>query len=836
MKIVLKIISIQVRSQRKESNHGDFMNFLSQFSIAKIYQLISAIIFPFILAVPYSQSATIDVSTANYGDIIYVSNNDTLTGTTTKQIEIRCTSSCNVTLDNLNVDLQANNIWDVCALEFYSSTNNTITLVGTNVIKSGVNEPGIKVPSSATLTIKGSGSLHAVGAHDGAGIGSGNGLAAGTIIIHSGTVRAEGQHWGAGIGGGRQASSQRIEISGGSVTATSHTGAAIGGGGADDTDFIVGSGGTINISGGTVQAYTAYGAGIGSGGNRSSSNVMSSGLGPSITISGGTVTARSSLGGAGIGTGWDAPNGGQINISGGIVHATSSLDGLYLPDEFAAGIGGGYKSSFSSVNITGGEVYAARSKGYNNNSYDIGGGQNGTVYNNVSISGTSAVFLKDDRCEKLSTSHTHVNYQSVSSNTAYGYANFPDDWNDNTAYGYVVRYAVSFNGNGSDGGNLPSTRYYYLSDPDRKIPEPTAPNVPSRTGYALNGWCTIRTCAGIEWDFATDQANSSLTLYANWTTNNYSITYHNAYGGTSLTPTSYTIEDTPFSLPVLSGRTGYTFVGWYDNSELAGNTYSTIPAGSTGDKEFWEKWIPNYSLTYSAETGGSINGDESQTVDHGADGTTVTAVPTTGYHFIRWSDGSTENPRTDTNITADLVISASFAINTYCLTYEAGEGGAISGNTSQTINYGTDGSVVVAAPVTGYHFVQWSDGSTENPRTDTDVTTDLYISANFAINTYSLSVLFQGNGTGTVTSEPVGIDCGDDCQEILPHNTEVTLTAASHVKSDFKGWYGACSGIDNTCVITIDQILSVGARFEKKFPWGILLPGLSHQYKRIRND
>src|SRR5207253_3099509 len=76
---------------------------------------------------------------------------------------------------------------------------------------------------------------------------------------------------------------------------------------------------------------------------------------------------------------------------------------------------------------------------------------------------------------------------------------------------------------------------------------------------------------------------------------------------------------------------------------------------------------------------------------------------------------------TFTNVTTDHTISASFAINTYTLTYTAGAHGSISGTSPQTVNYGADGTAVTAVADTGYHFVNWSDSSTQNPRTDKNV-------------------------------------------------------------------------------------------------------------------
>ena len=99
---------------------------------------------------------------------------------------------------------------------------------------------------------------------------------------------------------------------------------------------------------------------------------------------------------------------------------------------------------------------------------------------------------------------------------------------------------------------------------------------------------------------------------------------------------------------------------------------------------------PGYTLTYTAGPNGSISGTTPQTVTYGADGTAVTAVPNTGYHFVNWSDASPDNPRTDTNVMADVTVTANFAINTYTLTYTAGANGSISGTTPQTVNYGAE--------------------------------------------------------------------------------------------------------------------------------------------------
>jgi len=166
---------------------------------------------------------------------------------------------------------------------------------------------------------------------------------------------------------------------------------------------------------------------------------------------------------------------------------------------------------------------------------------------------------------------------------------------------------------------------------------------------------------------------------------------------------------------------------------LDGNTYTTNPI--TADCTVIANFAINtYTLTYYAGPNGSISGTTPQTVSHGGSGTAVTAVAAPGYHFVQWSDSSIANPRTDTNVTAGITVTASFAINTYTLTYNAGPNGSISGTTPQTVSHGGSGTAVTAVANPGYHFVQWSDSSTANPRTDTNVTANITVTASFAIS------------------------------------------------------------------------------------------------------
>ncbi len=75
---------------------------------------------------------------------------------------------------------------------------------------------------------------------------------------------------------------------------------------------------------------------------------------------------------------------------------------------------------------------------------------------------------------------------------------------------------------------------------------------------------------------------------------------------------------------------------------------------------------------------------------------------------------------------------------------------------------------------------------------------------------YALSI--SNNGNGTITSNPVGINCGTTCSANFNLGTSVTLTATPATGYSFSAWGGACSGT-GACVVTMNSAQSVTATF-----------------------
>ncbi|MCX5894371.1 MAG: hypothetical protein NTZ51_00855, partial [Proteobacteria bacterium] len=84
------------------------------------------------------------------------------------------------------------------------------------------------------------------------------------------------------------------------------------------------------------------------------------------------------------------------------------------------------------------------------------------------------------------------------------------------------------------------------------------------------------------------------------------------------------------------------------------------------------------------------------------------------------------------------------------------------------------------------------------------------------VSVYTLYVKMLGAGKGTVTSNPEGIFCDNDCKGAFANDTPVTLKAVPS-QGIFTGWSGACSGT-GPCTVTMDESKSVSATFDAPCP------------------
>ena len=136
-----------------------------------------------------------------------------------------------------------------------------------------------------------------------------------------------------------------------------------------------------------------------------------------------------------------------------------------------------------------------------------------------------------------------------------------------------------------------------------------------------------------------------------------------------------------------------------------------------------------------------------------------------------------------------------------------------------TENYASGTSVTLTATPIGYStFMGWSEGTCSGNTCTVNITAVRNVTATFIPTTYTLMVTKVGAGSGRVTSNPVGINCGTDCDENYNPETPIILTAVAETGSTFTSWGGvglSCVGT-GTCSVSMTAAKGVIANFSKK--------------------
>ena len=315
----------------------------------------------------------------------------------------------------------------------------------------------------------------------------------------------------------------------------------------------------------------------------------------------------------------------------------------------------------------------------------------------------------------------------------------------------------------------------------------TAPAAPTREGYTFTGW---------DKTIPATMPAGDMTITAQWTVNQYTITYDLDGGTAEGNPDTYTVETDAFTLKNPT-RPGYTFTGW-SGTGLTGedNLTVTIPKGSTGNRSYTAHWSLNtYSITYDLNGGTASGNPTSYTVESAT--ITLNQPTKTGYTFTGWSgtDLTGEDNLTVTipaGSTGDRSYTAHWSLNTYSITYDL-DGGTASGNPDF---YTVESSTITLNPPTrtGYTFIGWSgtDLSGSDNLTVTipagSIGNRSYI-AHWSLNTYSITYDLDG---GTALGNP-------DFYTV--ESSAITLNEPTKAGYVFTGWSGTdLVGEDNLTV------------------------------------
>ncbi|HBA71886.1 MAG TPA: hypothetical protein DCZ63_06725 [Geobacter sp.] len=233
------------------------------------------------------------------------------------------------------------------------------------------------------------------------------------------------------------------------------------------------------------------------------------------------------------------------------------------------------------------------------------------------------------------------------------------------------------------------------------------------------------------------------------------------------------------------------------------------------------RYLGDVMVTFAAGAHGTVNGDLLQTADVNGNTTSVTAVADSGYHFVNWTGtggfaASSSNPLSLSNVTENMTVTANFAADPL-VTFVSGAHGTVSGALSQTIVPNGQTTQVTAVADANYHFVNWTGtggfpGDTANPLTVMNVTNDMTITANFAIDTRNIQFIA---GTG-------GSISGATLQTVNYGGSTSAVTAVPESGYALLNWTGpagfATTSVNPLTVSNITGDMTITANFRDFVP------------------
>ena len=401
----------------------------------------------------------------------------------------------------------------------------------------------------------------------------------------------------------------------------------------------------------------------------------------------------------------------------------------------------------------------------------------------------------------------------------------------------TTTYTIQFNGNGHTGGSIPSTITAEGTSTSVTMGDISSA-VPTRTGYIFRGWSSTSsysskriawtescggsadsngikaTTTGNTWTYQNycdytgyTGTSTTLTLYAQWEQNTYTVSYNKGTYGSGTDTTDAKTHGIALTLKgAIFTRTGYTQTGWASNQ--AGTTFAyNLNASYTTDAAvtLYPYWTINtYQFTLGSATHVNTTGSTASGIKNYGTTITLKATVDAGYEFAGWvssntnlisnlSAANTSFNMPDGKITMTPSVKAKSYTITYDIASNANSGDTLTNKPStQTYSY-TGGTVTITSTTPkriGYTFKGWcrnknsasnllNSGTTINQETN-NITL-------YAVWEKSITIQYNINeGTGAVPTQ----------QTIVVYNTATgtsfgtlaTNTGFSRPGYTFAGW------------------------------------------------
>lgn len=328
------------------------------------------------------------------------------------------------------------------------------------------------------------------------------------------------------------------------------------------------------------------------------------------------------------------------------------------------------------------------------------------------------------------------------------------------------------------------------------------------SGYSFVGWSLKKSSERTEDDLIIANAQSvdgiydsytdTVTLYAVWSRDTYSIIYNNVAGiDNSMNPDTYNVDDTiTLAEPEALGN---TFLGWYSDKNLR-TKVTTIKAGTTGNKTFYAKWATTqYTIRYDLNAGGDTSavldtrnvGYINSYNDKTESGYRLATASRQGYTFAGWYKEATCRSAVGSIVDSpyvDMTVYAKWDPIAYTIRFDKNDTGATGTMKNMTVKYGTSARLTSNGfKKTNNTFSGWNtekDGSGlsfSNGQTISNLTSEPgeTVTLYAQWTPYSYKITYYLNKGSLPEDAPLGYSYGDEFE--LPEPTRENYV--------FLGWY-----------------------------------------------
>jgi len=362
----------------------------------------------------------------------------------------------------------------------------------------------------------------------------------------------------------------------------------------------------------------------------------------------------------------------------------------------------------------------------------------------------------------------------------------------------IEEYTITYDLAGGNLGEQTNPGTYTIESEDITLNNPTI------EGYTFAGWTGTDLTEATKDVTITKGTTKNKTYTANWTANEYTITYDLAGGnlGEQTNPGTYTIESEDITLNNPT-REGYTFAGWTGTGLDVVTENVTIAKGTTENRTYTANWTVNgYTITYNLNGGTVSENPGAYTIE--SEDITLNNPTREGYTFTGWTgtglENNTETVTINKGSTGNKEYTANWTAKEYTISYEL-NGGSAENPTTYTIE---SEDITLNNPTKeGYTFAGWT--GTDLTEATQDVTIakgskeNRTYTATWTADEYTITYNLNGGTAENTTTYTI-------------ESENITLNKPTRDGYTFTGWTG--TGLD---VVTENVTIAKGSTGNKEY-------------------